>query len=359
VKWLGYQQLPLSKLKLPGDIKARMSRPRVEDLANSIQLLGDEPINALTVEKDGLVLIAGRDRTAALMKLGVKKVWCHIAVEMTEEDRADIEMFENLHRRQDNRDDLIARRVKRVEGELLDKMSDNSPRQPGRPKSTKAAAREVVARELDTTPEAVRAAEKRAEQATAEDMADDGAPCVHVDVPPPVETWGVPVEHLAQEFASVRIAQEAMRAADRHMQQAQRALSALEDGGGIAGQLHSRLYGGVHATAAQLRASIPSALCPYCKGLANRRATCGGCGGLGYVGDDALLGVHDGLKLRGADAVVPDGRGGFVKVIGGTAGNSGVSGRVEPAAVPPTNRRLNIQDAEGNPIVVPDEAVPF
>jgi ParB-like chromosome segregation protein Spo0J len=351
MKWVGYQQLPLSKLKLPGDIKARMSRPRVEDLANSIQLLGDEPINALTVEKDGLVLIAGRDRTAALMKLGVKKVWCHLVTELSDQDRLDLEIDENLHRRQDNRDDLIAKRVKRVEGELLDKMSDNSPRQPGRPKSTKAAAREVVARELDTTPEAVRAAEKRA---TAPEEESAAAP---VEIAPPVETWDVPVEHLAQEFASVRIAQEAMRAADRHMQQAQRALSALEDGGGIAGQLHSRLYGGVHATAAQLRASIPSALCPYCKGLANRRATCGGCGALGYVGDDALLGVADELKRRGADAVVPDGRGGFVKVMGGTAGNSGVSGRVEPAAVPPTSRRLNIQDAAGNPIVVPDEDI--
>jgi len=343
MKWAGYAQVALSKLKLPGDIKARMGMPRVMDLARSIELLGDEPINALAVEKDGLVLIAGRDRTAALMRLGAKKAWCHLAVDVTDQDRLDLEIDENLHRRQDDRDKLIARRVAKVAGELSDEMSDNSPRQPGRPKSKQTKAREVVARELDTTPEAVRAAEKRAE---AEEREETAEPVV---VPPPVETWGVPVEHLTQEFASVRIAQEAMRVADRHLRQAQSALAALEDGGGVCAAFHMLVYGEVHQAASRLRSFIPTALCPYCKGLAHRRERCSGCSGAGYVSDDALLGVAEELRAKGPGAVVPDGRGGFVLVVA----------QRSKGAKPVAPKALKILDANDNPIVVADEDFPF
>ncbi|HEX3220605.1 MAG TPA: hypothetical protein VHU77_11430 [Candidatus Limnocylindria bacterium] len=362
MRWVGYQSLAISKLKVPGDIKERMGRPRVMDLANSIGLLGDEPMHAPVVEREGLVLIAGRDRIAALMRRGAKKVNCHIATDVSDKDRLDLEIDENLHRRQDDRDKLIARRVAKVQGELLDKMSDNSARQPGRPKSEKAKAREVVARELDTTPEAVRAAERRA----AEPEEPEESTGTNPPLAPPVETWGVPVEHLAQEFASVRIAQEAMRAADRHLQQAQRALAALKDGGGVAAHLYARVYIVVHTAAATVRSEIPAAVCPYDKALMHRRERCTGCQGIGYVGDDALLGVADELKLGGAQARVPNGRGGFVLVSESRSKGAAPDGEKEVAkaakvAAEKAAKKLQLQDGEGNPITVPpaDEESPF
>jgi len=338
MRWAGYRELPLKRLKLPGDIPARMKLPHVIELSKSIDL-GNELINAPVVEGETEELHAGRDRIAACLLRRMKKVWCHVAVEMTDEDRADLELFENLHRRQDNRDELIARRVARLAGQLPDTASGK----PGRRKTARGAAREQVAREIGTTPEAVRAAEKRAE---ADEQEEQEEPATPVVVPPPVETWGVPVDHLAQEFASVRIAQEAMRAADRHLQAAQRALAALADGGGVARHYHARLYAGVHNAAAALRADIPTALCPYCKGAPQRQVNCNGCSRIGYVGDNALLGVAEELKRGGAAACVPDGKGGFMPAV------------VTPAkkkAIPSAAKALQILDADDKPIVVPPD----
>jgi hypothetical protein len=339
MRWEGYRSVAVRKLDLPGDIPARMKLPHVIELAASIKKLGADPIHAPSIDGATNKLLAGRDRMAALLLNNAKAVWCHVAGEVSEQDALDLEVDENLHRRQDNRDDLIARRVAKVAGQLPDEMSNNGP---GRKKTRETRAREQVAQELGTTPEAVRAATKRAAE-------PDEEPAGPVELAPPVETWGVPVEHLAQEFASVRIAQEAMRAADRSLQQAQRVLSGMEDSGGIAAQLGVVVYNSVHQAAALLRSRIPTALCPYCKGLANRRARCTGCGGLGYVSKDALLGVADELKQGGALACVPDGKGGFVLV----------SAQRSNGAKPDPVKKLQLQDADGNPIEVPGEDEPF
>jgi len=343
MNWVGYAKVPVKRLKLPGDIPARMKMPHVIELSDSIASSGDELVNAPAVDRDTMELLAGSDRMAAELLRKSKAVWCHMATDVSESDRANVEFIENFHRRVDDRDKLIARRVERIAGKLNpDKVSAINVGKTGAKKTAKGLAREQVARELDTTPEAVRAAEKRAAEP------DEPSPEVEKqELPPPVETWGVPVEHLAQEFASVRIAQEAMRVADRHLQSAQRALSALKDGGGIAAHIHARLYSTVHSAAAHVRSDIPEALCPYCKGLAHRRDKCNGCQGIGYVGSEGLLGVAEELKLGGPLACVPDGKGGFVKV-------------VQPKAAP-KGKALQIQDADGNPIAVPaeDEGIPF
>lgn len=350
MKWAGYAEVPIKRLTLPGDIPARQQMPRVMDLARSIELLGDEPINALVVDRATMTLIAGRDRVAALLRLKAKKAWCHMASDVSDQDRLDLEIDENLHRRADDRDKLIASRVAKVAADLIpDKMSAINAGKTGAKKTAKGVAREQVARELDTTPEAVRAAEKRARDE------EDAQIAVAQEIAPPVETWGVSVEHLAQEFASVRIAQEAMRAADRHLQSAQRVLGGIEDGGGVAAQLGVLVYNSVHQAAALLRSRIPTALCPYCKGMLTKREKCGGCSAIGYVSDDALLGVADELKLSGKLACVPDGKGGFKRLAsagpyGGVTGQSSV-----------TPKKLQIQDAEGNPLKLPtpDEDFPF
>src|SRR5689334_5170771 len=188
LRWLGYKQVGVNTIVLPSDVKRRMKAPHVIELAKSIAELGEEPIHAPTIANRTRKLIAGRDRMAALLINGVKSCWVRM-VEGTPQELADLEVDENLHRRQDNRDELIARRVAKVEGQIeaeieAGQLPDTASGNAGRPKSARGQARERVARELGTTPEAVRAAETRAAR-------EDDEPIQVGPLPPPVEIWGI------------------------------------------------------------------------------------------------------------------------------------------------------------------------
>lgn len=173
MRWLDYQRLPVKSLVLPGDIRQRMKEPHVIELAASMRGGGGDPIHAPTINGDTNVLIAGRDRMAALLLNKATKVWCHVAVEVTEDDARNLEVDENLHRRHDDRDALIARKVaKTVESLERDAQLPVAKTGRGAPRTIKGQAREKVARELGTTPEAIRSAERRAAEPEVEEAAE-------------------------------------------------------------------------------------------------------------------------------------------------------------------------------------------
>ena len=64
MKFLGSKNIMLRRIKGPGDIKKRVSDPRVHELAESIMELGGT-IAPIVVRKQDTKLIAGRDRYAA------------------------------------------------------------------------------------------------------------------------------------------------------------------------------------------------------------------------------------------------------------------------------------------------------
>ena len=164
--WLGVKKVPLSRIKVEGTFGKRKKADHVKELAKSIDRSG---VIALPVISTTNELIAGGDRLAALMLNGVKSHDVRV-VEGTVTELAILQVEENLRRRVDNRDELIARYVDLVEAGSTAQLPVAVTGNAGRPKSTRGAAREHVARELGTTPEAVRSAEKRA----AEELADPG-----------------------------------------------------------------------------------------------------------------------------------------------------------------------------------------
>jgi hypothetical protein len=232
MKWMGYRHVAVDSIVLPGDINKRMKRPHVVELAKSIRELGDEPIHAPTVTAKGSKLVAGRDRMAALLLNESEDCWVRL-VEGSKQELADLEVDENLHRRHDDRDDLIARRVAKVAGEVeaAGQLPDAVYGNPGRPKTARGAARERVARELGTTPDAIRAAEHRATAKKSEvsPAAIEGKPLV-----PPVEIWGLPIPEAmpGYEFAEIVNVQREIDAADKALRAAQAALTKLGESGG-------------------------------------------------------------------------------------------------------------------------------
>ena len=346
MKWMGYKQVGVSTISLPSDVKRRQKMPHVIELAKSIAELGEEPIHAPTIANRTRKLIAGRDRMAALLINGVKACWVRV-VEGTAQELADLEVDENLHRRHDNRDELIARRVAKVEAQVEAELPDTASGKSGRPKTTRGQARERVARELGTTPEAIRAAENRAAQADAE-------PPMPRQVLPPVETWGIPDAYFPQgELDAIRKVQAAIDAADGKLRAAQSAIAALKEGCGQVGhRLHALLYEQLHQVSDAVRRARVSYVCPYCKYVPTLRPTCSGCAGIGFVAAEVIEGVATELTFVDDAAVVVDGRGGFIPIAAARArGVERAPIRPQPK---PAAKRLNIQDGDGNPIDVED-----
>ncbi|HET7036571.1 MAG TPA: ParB/RepB/Spo0J family partition protein [Thermomicrobiaceae bacterium] len=359
LRWMGYKQVAVKTIVLPSDVKKRQKLPHVVELARSIAELGDEPIHAPTIAAKSKKLIAGRDRMAALLLNGVKSCWVRMA-DGTAKELADLEIDENLHRRQDDRDALIARRVNKVtaEVEAAGELPDTVSGKPGRKKTAHGQARERVARELGTTPEAIRAAEARA-------AAPDPVPMPQ-QVLPPVETWGIAETFFPQgELDAARRVQEVIDAADAKLKAAQGILSGLKDGCGQVGQrAYALLYEHVHQVADAVRRARPEYVCPYCKYVPSMRPTCPGCAGVGFTGPDSLEAVADELTHVDEYAVVVDGRGGFIPIAQARARNGGPPARgiVEQPAIRPQPKpvkKLQIQDGDGNPLNFEDDGIPF
>jgi hypothetical protein len=363
MKWLGYKQVPVKSVIVPAaEIKARTKHRHVAELAASATELGDEYANAPTVRVvgDKRLLTAGRDRWAAAILRKAPQIWVHL-FEGTDLEASDVEDDENIHRRRDDRDELIARKVARREA-AIDPDDDELPvtvsGKPGRHKTAKGLARDQVARELGTTAEAVRAAENRATTKKRAPTADEikGKP-----LEPPVELWGIPIPEAMPnyEFQYVTNAQSALDAADKALRAAQAALTKLAECGIIGQRLAALVRDDVHGAGASVRRLRPAALCPYCKGIAERRAKCTGCQGIGYVGSEALEGIAPELKQRGADAMVFDGG----RLIPIAKARDTKPRSIAPQPKPSASaKKMRIEDEQGNdlrPVAESDEDLVF
>jgi hypothetical protein len=90
--------------------------------------------------------------------------------------------------------------------------------------------------------------------------------------------------------------------------------------------------------AADVRAAIPVAVCPYCKRLEARTANCGACKRTGFVGAETMLGLADELRLGGENAMVA-----------GPRGLMPYAGAPSKAKPPTGHRKLCIETADGQP----------
>jgi len=361
MRWLGYAQKSIKSLRLPGDIAARKKQQNVIDLAADIAELGEEPINAPVFSTEGDI-IAGRDRMAALLINKAKRCWIRVA-EADEQERSDLEASENLHRRVDNRDELIARRVHRLVEKIAAKKGRIASRRGvAAMRQDKAEARKTVARELGTTAKAVKSAEERHARVAKDPTKNEAIPSV-------AGTLGTPSTHESAEAARggeaavllpagvgvpvsaafllrFDTAQAAIVKADALLQQAQAALSALKDPALFPSALYQRLRAEVHAAAHNVRQAKPRSVCPYCRdpeGADHRRANCNGCGALGYLVEEQMAAVPLELLQPGAQPVTQ------------------ASAIAEHARRELATRRkaaISILDGDGNPIVVEKEDPP-
>jgi len=297
MNWIKPTSVKVKSLKLPGDIQQRKARPHVIELAESIkQRTGGRPIHLPTVEYPSMQLIAGRDRVAALLINGARSIEVQLVSQVTDKERRDLERDENIHRRVDDRDALIRQRVAEREAEIEEARRDVPPEpKPGRPKTARGEARDQVARELGTTPDAVRVAEARA--AAAEE--DEEIPNKSSESPPPVETYGLTLVTDA-EAEQLRQVQAAIDEADQALRRAQAALKRVEGVPLFRGA--QQLLARVHEVAGEVRAKRPEAACPWCKRLPGLR--CNGCGDSGFVGPIVEQAIADELKLGGDQAMV-------------------------------------------------------
>ncbi len=352
----------VAQLKLPGDIKARMKRPHVLELAESIrERTGGRPIHLPTVEWPGLTVLTGRDRIAAELVNGAKVIEVQTVSDLTAKERRDLERDENIHRRIDDRDQLIRERVAEREAEIELERRDVPPeKKPGRPKTARGEAREQVAREMGTTPDAVRVAEARAEAAENSDKSSETAPLT-----PPVETYGLPLVTNA-EADQLRAVQAAIDEADQALRRAQAALKRVEGVAVFRGA--QQLLARVHEAAAEVRAKRPAAVCPWCKRLPGLR--CNGCGDSGFVGPIVEQAIADELKLGGDQAMVTV-RGKLVPYAKAKdseaaatavrAGHQVVKSRAETGtpAASGTNKRVQVVDEQGKSLLpAVDEELP-
>lgn len=281
MKWVGYVEVRVGRITLPGDIGTRMKAPHVVALASSTDDLGGEPMNAPTVNADGggYDLVAGRDRMAATLLRKRKKVWVHVGVDWTPEDLLKAEIHENLHRRHDDKAALTKALVDRAEalvvsGRATGKAADPKP---GRPETTRGEARRIVAEASGEATDAVRSNDRRA-AAKERDEAGTGSgdTALAAPSPPPIDCYGHVID--AKLFAMAAAIVEPFKKLDALLKQAQAVITAME----WDHAQQQRLGQMVHDAAASARGVRPTHLCPYCKGATAGKA-CQPCKGLGVV----------------------------------------------------------------------------
>jgi ParB-like chromosome segregation protein Spo0J len=270
-------QVPLARLRLPGDFKARQAEPRVRSRSVSIEtsFLMHEPI----VRQRDWALVSGVDRVAAVSLLGWVKVPCTL-IECSDEELLVIRAQENAERRHE------AGREAKVQAIVEQKLAELPPEIPkiqkpkrGRPKTPRGIARAETAKALGVPEAAVRHADYRARKRGAK-LVEKG----------PLETFGLT---LSEEFQkTVRSVQESFDRAASHAVAALTALTA------VANIEHSfprprleRIRHAVQQAGAELRAARPEMLCPYCKGIAEHQDHCKLCFALGFITKSQVSGI--------------------------------------------------------------------
>jgi ParB-like chromosome segregation protein Spo0J len=338
IKRHGQKTVKLESLNLPGDIRVRMKSEHVIALAESYKSTGGRPMNAPWVDRETGRIVAGRDRTAAMMAAGIKEtVVEHVSGDPIDLARATI--IGNFHRRLDDRQKLAKQLAELEEGRIEEDgiepkrertkpepkphsaiMAHSGPELPteskshaGRPQAARAKALEKVAEELHITPKAAKRLVQRAE---AKEEAIKRLPTVEavaakavaeVAPPPrPIKTFGVtvPLEILARAEKEQALIDKIAKL----ITEAKRTYTELESLRGVERFEGNKHIGSSFRTAInelnKLKLSRPASVCPYCKMVPDIVKTCAACRGHGYVDELGLKDVHPVYLREGDDAIV-------------------------------------------------------
>lgn len=278
MKFLRTGKVKIAALTLPGDWRARLASEHVRDLARSVDELA--LIHRPAVREDNAI-ITGRDRIAAMHLLGHEVIDVDVFTATDHEVQLAI-IVENLRRRVDNRDKLLAdladlyRRFETHPAEVVVQSEQQS--KPGRKKAPATVAREKAAAAAGVTTEAVRAAENR-EKARAAELTPEPA---DLPVAPGADVAG------------------ALDAIDRLLVQAKTLLTKLT---GAHPALMERFpvhqaQTALNDATTRLRGMRPHVVCPYgdCAVVGAVNGNCPACHGSGWITADQAAQVPKDLK---------------------------------------------------------------
>ena len=293
MKKLGNKNVMISSLELPGDMDKRVASEKVQALAKDFESLCN--IHVPVVRKMGsrLVLLAGRDRVAAFMKLGHEKVEVSL-VDCDDLEAEQVEVSENLKRRSYDPDERAAMDEKHLNilirrDEAKDVKDEKVKLGPGRPKSPIRKARDKLAEKQGIKPDSIRRQQDRRRQ-KAKDKAEK-------QNTPPIEMFGREIddggEWLAQVEASIRYQKEA----SFKITLARKALGALRNANlptcsdteldAISKQLEELRH--------RIDEQIPTHLCPACKATLEQEEPCPTCNDTVLVGRNKIAGCPEEL----------------------------------------------------------------
>lgn len=277
MKFLGMRRMAIKAMKLPGDIKDRMGRKHVKELWESIEALGGQPAEPPIVEAGTRELKVGRDRIAACMTGKVPRVDVRIA-EGTPEEFAQLELDENLRRRQDDREKMLARAarleeaaVKAAEEEKAEKAGTPVPK----PATIKKQAREAVAKKAGVKPESVRKAVQR--QKAKEAPPKPEKPPIDMlgrDITPGLRNVASRTKDMCETLANLSKTAQGLVSKSANI---------------LNGQVVVRLMDAAKELGAIARAVQPHSICPKCYGEGDEK--CPLCKGAHYARAEQMADV--------------------------------------------------------------------
>lgn len=339
MKILGTKLVKLASLLLPGDMPARQKTTNAKDLAGGLEKWG-RFIHDPLVRAEDMRIIAGRDRIAGAMRLGRKELEVKLC-EATDDECEELELVENLHRRRDNEGELRQRHL-----DLLERLAAGRAKEPGKREPTpRGAAREELAAKIGVTKNALEKQESRRRQKAEEEevAAGWGEDEPEAEAPPPVELLGV---HPAPEWLTgVSEVQGLLDQADRQARELQATLTKLHGARlALPAARWQRLYQGAHSLAHDIRAARPVSVCAFCKHVPLLMGACTACNKAGYLSEQDMAGVPAELLVEDQRLVAQNGR--FVRMD---------LVRAELVAPPGRQRRMRVEDEDGNELLVGDE----
>jgi chemotaxis protein histidine kinase CheA len=312
MKRIGVKRVRISSIKAGGDVALLRKDPLVQDIQESLETTGGQPAEPIVVDKDNNI-VAGRKRLAACLNAKVQFVDV-VAFDGTPDELEQICIVENVRRRHmvgAELDEEIAKLVTLTMASVPHEEpedaedAEDEPEEPkrGRPKSAAGKAREIVAKKICSTPEAVRSAEKRAKQAAATKEAPK-APSVPTSPKAKIETLGMDVPESFIETTNNEHEQLTELYGD--LVEIQKQITRISK---TSGRTYTALSDAVHNAEAVCKREVPSHVCVWCKRHHEVMKTCLGCQGKGYLTVGEMAAIHDKklqeqLLRKGPDAGV-------------------------------------------------------
>lgn len=277
---IGFKEIAITAMKLPGDWRKVLDDPNVKHQAASIRTFTQlqEPI----VRRSDMQLIAGRRRVAAHVYLGLEYVYCKL-IECSDDETIAIAKVENAHREHDlgkQKEDLVELVA------LTTKIEEERRLSPGAAvprKKAKSVAREIVAESIGLTPGALRQKEYREIQRRKEVQGlrkqDTG-----------IKSLGMEFDDEFKEKID-KVVQGIENAAEK----LSRTATVLTQLSNLRVPLHTDRLSYIRTELATLSKALrglrPSSLCPYCKGIEQIVSACTACLGTGYITQSQEAGV--------------------------------------------------------------------